>query len=134
RLLVGRSPAGSALRLAGGARLCRREGGGADFRQDRQGPDARGGRALTRDTPQAGFVETGYAKINLALHVRARTGDGYHAIETVFAFADDGDRLALAPAAGLTLTIEGPQAAALAHEDIETNLVLRAVRAVRSAF
>src|SRR4051794_24464942 len=37
--------------------------------------------------------ETAYAKINLALHVRARREDGYHDIETLFAFVDAGDRL-----------------------------------------
>lgn len=37
--------------------------------------------------------ETAYAKINLALHVRRRREDGYHALETLFAFVDDGDRL-----------------------------------------
>lgn len=37
--------------------------------------------------------ETGYAKINLALHVRRRREDGYHEIETLFAFVDAGDRL-----------------------------------------
>ena len=37
--------------------------------------------------------ETGYAKINLALHVRGREPDGYHRIETIFAFAEDGDVL-----------------------------------------
>jgi len=37
--------------------------------------------------------QTAYAKINLALHVRRRQGDGYHAIETLFAFVDAGDRL-----------------------------------------
>ncbi len=37
--------------------------------------------------------ETGYAKINLALHVRARRDDGYHEIETLFAFVDAGDVL-----------------------------------------
>lgn len=37
--------------------------------------------------------ETAYAKINLALHVRARRKDGYHEIETLFAFVDAGDRL-----------------------------------------
>ena len=37
--------------------------------------------------------ETAYAKINLALHVRARRDDGYHEIETLFAFVDVGDRL-----------------------------------------
>lgn len=37
--------------------------------------------------------ETAYAKINLALHVRRRRDDGYHEIETLFAFVDAGDRL-----------------------------------------
>lgn len=37
--------------------------------------------------------ETAYAKINLALHVRARRADGYHELETVFAFVDRGDVL-----------------------------------------
>lgn len=39
------------------------------------------------------LAETAYAKINLALHVRRRRTDGYHAIETLFAFVDAGDRL-----------------------------------------
>jgi len=37
--------------------------------------------------------ETAYAKINLALHVRARREDGYHELETLFAFVDAGDVL-----------------------------------------
>ena len=37
--------------------------------------------------------ETAYAKINLALHVRRRRDDGYHELETLFAFVDDGDLL-----------------------------------------
>lgn len=42
--------------------------------------------------------ETAYAKINLALHVRRRREDGYHELETLFAFVDDGDRLEVSPA------------------------------------
>jgi 4-diphosphocytidyl-2-C-methyl-D-erythritol kinase len=42
--------------------------------------------------------EIAYAKINLALHVRRRREDGYHELETVFAFVDDGDRLTARPA------------------------------------
>lgn len=42
--------------------------------------------------------ETAYAKINLALHVRARREDCYHEIETLFAFLDVGDRLSALPA------------------------------------
>ena len=39
------------------------------------------------------FSETAYAKINLALHVRRRRDDGYHELETLFAFVDAGDVL-----------------------------------------
>jgi len=37
--------------------------------------------------------ETAYAKINLALQVRRRRDDGYHELETLFAFVDAGDAL-----------------------------------------
>lgn len=37
--------------------------------------------------------DKGYAKLNLALHVRGKMPDGRHRIETVFAFCDDGDEL-----------------------------------------
>ena len=75
--------------------------------------------------------ETGYAKLNLALHVRAREADGYHRIETLFAFCADGDRLAWSEAPGLAVT--GPFAAALARDSTD-NLVLRAARAFAARF
>jgi 4-diphosphocytidyl-2-C-methyl-D-erythritol kinase len=54
------------------------------------------------------FTETAWAKINLALHVRRRREDGYHELESLFAFVDDGDRLsaALAPRDDLRVTGE----------------------------
>ncbi len=68
--------------------------------------------------------ETAYAKINLALHVRKRRNDGYHELETLFAFAEDGDLLKAEPADAFSLTITGPFAKGLtAGPD---NLVLRA--------
>lgn len=70
--------------------------------------------------------ETARAKLNLALHVRARRSDGYHEIETMFAFCEDGDELDFAPAQDLSLEIKGPFAAALSGES--DNLVLRAAR------
>jgi 4-diphosphocytidyl-2-C-methyl-D-erythritol kinase len=76
--------------------------------------------------------EVAYAKINLALHVRAREADGYHRIETVFAFCEDGDRLRVEPGEGLSLAITGPFADALAGE--EDNLVLRAARALKERY
>jgi 4-diphosphocytidyl-2-C-methyl-D-erythritol kinase len=66
-------------------------------------------------------AETAFAKINLALHVRRREADGYHAIETLFVFAEDGDRLSLTSEPGLKLA--GPFAVALTMGD---NLVTRA--------
>ncbi|KRB81221.1 4-diphosphocytidyl-2C-methyl-D-erythritol kinase [Sphingomonas sp. Root710] len=70
---------------------------------------------------------TAYAKINLALHVRRRRADGYHDIETIFAFAEHGDLIAATPGAA-RLTLTGPFAGALAGEDPEDNLVMRAAR------
>jgi len=42
------------------------------------------------------IVETAAAKINLALHVRTRRADGYHELETLFAFLRDGDIVTVA--------------------------------------
>jgi 4-diphosphocytidyl-2-C-methyl-D-erythritol kinase len=67
------------------------------------------------------------AKINLYLHVVGRRPDGYHLLDSLVAFADIGDRLTAAPADRLSLTVEGPEAAALAGLG-EGNLVLRAAR------
>lgn len=75
--------------------------------------------------------ETAYAKINLALHIRARRPDGYHELETLFAFAEDGDRLSGRLANEIVISISGPYAASLAGE--AENLVLRAAHALQAA-
>ena len=59
------------------------------------------------------MIETAYAKINLALHVRRRREDGYHELETAFAFVDDGDRLTASPAARDVVHVKGEFAGAL---------------------
>ena len=51
--------------------------------------------------------ETAYAKINLALHVRSRRDDGYHELETLFAFVDAGDVLSARAADLDTLEVVG---------------------------
>jgi 4-diphosphocytidyl-2-C-methyl-D-erythritol kinase len=76
--------------------------------------------------------ETAYAKINLALHIRKRRADGYHELETLFAFAKDGDGLSVGPASQISLTISGPFAAGLSVG--EDNLVIRAARALAETF
>ncbi len=70
--------------------------------------------------------ETAPAKINLALHVRGRRPDGYHELETLFAFARHGDELSVEAAPDVSLSVTGPFAAQLAGE--ADNLVLRAAR------
>ncbi|RDC60094.1 4-(cytidine 5'-diphospho)-2-C-methyl-D-erythritol kinase [Alteripontixanthobacter maritimus] len=69
--------------------------------------------------------ETAYAKINLALHVRARRDDGYHELETVFAFVDSGDTLTAGIAEQDSLTTVGE----FAQQPIDPfdNLVMRAL-------
>ena len=67
------------------------------------------------------------AKVNLYLHVTGRRGDGYHLLDSLVAFVDIGDRLTAEPAASLSLTVDGPEAADLAAAG-DDNLVLQAAR------
>ncbi|GJE54008.1 MULTISPECIES: 4-(cytidine 5'-diphospho)-2-C-methyl-D-erythritol kinase [Methylobacterium] len=67
------------------------------------------------------------AKINLTLHVLGRRpGDGYHALESLVAFAGIGDTLTLEPGEALGLDVFGPTAGTVGPTD--DNLVLRAAR------
>jgi 4-diphosphocytidyl-2-C-methyl-D-erythritol kinase len=77
-------------------------------------------------------MEAAPAKINLALHVRAREPDGYHRIETLFVFAEDGDTVSARDGAGVCLTIGGPFSDGL--EAGSGNLVHRAATQLRETF
>ncbi len=71
------------------------------------------------------LTEDAYAKVNLYLHVTGRRADGYHLLDSLAVFPAVGDRLTAEAARDLSLTIDGPFAAALEGGD---NLVLRAAR------
>jgi 4-diphosphocytidyl-2-C-methyl-D-erythritol kinase len=74
------------------------------------------------------------AKLNLALHVRGRLPDGRHAIETIFTFCTDGDRVSAegqSAKQGLSLSVAGPFAGDMGK--VEDNLVLKAARALAEA-
>ncbi|TIX49949.1 4-(cytidine 5'-diphospho)-2-C-methyl-D-erythritol kinase [Alteraurantiacibacter aquimixticola] len=73
--------------------------------------------------------ETAYAKINLALHVRRRREDGYHELETLFAFVDAGDRLVAETCDADRVTVTGEFAGALT--DPFDNIVARALSALQ---
>jgi 4-diphosphocytidyl-2-C-methyl-D-erythritol kinase len=66
------------------------------------------------------------AKVNLTLRVNGRRSDGYHDLESVVAFADCADRLALTPGPELNLKMSGPLAQACG--ETSDNLVLKAAR------
>lgn len=67
------------------------------------------------------------AKINLFLHIVGRREDGRHELESIFAFADIGDRLRMAPADDFSLALTGPFAKDLSAGD---NLALTAAKAL----
>ncbi len=75
------------------------------------------------------MFETAYAKINLALHVRRRREDGYHELETVFAFVDQGDLLTASPAAYDVLNVTGEFAGAL--DNATGNVVMQALNSLK---
>jgi len=71
------------------------------------------------------------AKLNLALHVRGKLPDGRHAIETVFAFCTDGDRLSAeaVESGGFELQTSGEFAGQIGDQ----NLITMAAIALRAA-
>lgn len=76
--------------------------------------------------------ETGWAKINLALHVRGRRSDGYHEIETLFAFVDSGDAITAEVAVADALVIDGEFSEGLSAGG--DNLVMQVLTLLRGRY
>lgn len=72
--------------------------------------------------------ESAHAKINLTLRVLGRRPDGFHALESLVAFAETHDVVELAPGEGLSLHVEGPFTEALGAD----NLVMLAAEAAEA--
>ncbi|MEE9194945.1 MAG: 4-(cytidine 5'-diphospho)-2-C-methyl-D-erythritol kinase, partial [Alphaproteobacteria bacterium] len=72
------------------------------------------------------------AKINLYLHLTGKRSDGYHLLDSLIAFAGTHDRVSMAPADRLSLTIEGPYGDGLKGKEAD-NLVLKAARHLGAA-
>lgn len=79
------------------------------------------------------ITEIAPAKINLYLHVGPARRDRLHDLDSVFVFADEGDRLAVYEDRSLSLEIVGPFAGALSREPVERNLVYRAAELLKRA-
>jgi 4-diphosphocytidyl-2-C-methyl-D-erythritol kinase len=74
------------------------------------------------------LVEKAPAKVNLSLHVLGRRADGWHALESLVAFAGAADTLELLPGEEPGIDVDGPRA--VAAGPAEANLVLRAATAL----
>ena len=72
------------------------------------------------------------AKLNLALHVRGRRADGYHELETLYAFAEVGDRVMVEGPGAPALTLAGDFAGDL--DPGADNLAVRAAAAFAAEF
>ena len=79
--------------------------------------------------------ETAPAKINLALHVTGQRADGYHLIDSLVTFAEDGDELSFVSAEADGLTLRGRFGSVLSLDPagLDGNLVLRARDLLRAA-
>jgi 4-diphosphocytidyl-2-C-methyl-D-erythritol kinase len=83
-----------------------------------------------------GLWRDAWAKVNLTLHITGRRADGYHELDSLVVFAGVGDRLEIEAADELSLDLTGGFAADLeaGARDASENLVLRAARALKSAY
>ena len=86
---------------------------------------------MARAASKRAIVRAAPAKINLYLHVVGRRRDGYHLLDSLVVFAGVSDRIEVAPARDLTLSVEGPFAAGLS--EVRDNLVLHAARLLHEA-
>jgi 4-diphosphocytidyl-2-C-methyl-D-erythritol kinase len=69
------------------------------------------------------------AKLNLALHVTGQRADGYHLLDTLVAFAELGDEIAVGPSGRDTLTVDGSFASQV--PPLEENSLGKALALVR---
>jgi 4-diphosphocytidyl-2-C-methyl-D-erythritol kinase len=74
------------------------------------------------------IAERAPAKINVTLRVLGRRPDGYHALESLVAFADASDRLTLDPSRPDGLSVAGPAAAGIVGENLLTRVLAEAQR------
>lgn len=78
--------------------------------------------------PEPAGTEPAAAKINLTLHVTGQRADGYHLLDSLVVFVDQGDRITARHAPALSLTVTGPMACGMPLAG--DNLVLRAARLI----
>lgn len=77
---------------------------------------------------------TAPAKINLYLHITGKRDDGYHLLDSLFAFTEFGDELTITESTCFNFYVNGPYAPLLTHEKKENNLVYRAAMLLKQTY
>lgn len=86
-----------------------------------------------KEAPDGSLYVRAPAKINLFLHITGRRDDGYHVLESLFAFTKHGDLLNFKEADDFAITFGGANAAAMTDLAAEDNLVAKSARALAKA-
>lgn len=84
---------------------------------------------MTHPFGSQAVLENAWAKVNLALHITGRREDGYHSLDSLVVFANSGDKVSVAAAIDLKITVTGPMADALSNG--QDNLVLLAANKLK---
>ncbi len=79
------------------------------------------------------ITEQAPAKLNLFLHITGRREDGYHLLQSLFAFSEKGDIISVEAARALSLEITGPFASCLQDQKAgrDQNIVMKAAYLLR---
>ncbi len=86
-----------------------------------------------KEAPDGSLYVKAPAKINLFLHITGRRDDGYHVLESLFAFTNRGDLLNFKKADDFTVTFGGANAAAMMELAVEDNLVAKSAQLLAKA-
>jgi len=79
--------------------------------------------------PRGSITELARAKVNLTLRILGRRADGYHALESLVAFADIGDEVRLDLDAAPSVSMSGPYADAIFGPNLVETALQRLARA-----
>lgn len=88
------------------------------------------GQNRVSEAPDGSLYVTAPAKLNLFLHITGRRDDGYHVLESLFAFTRRGDLLRFREASEFSFSVLGPCADMLSGCATADNLVARAAHAL----